>query len=69
MKVYFCIGVINGSVDFYVELFDKQDMRNFLLIVVGLVFCHNIIAQPEKWGYWTKWGDQGNGTYLNPIIV
>ena len=68
MKVYFCIGVINGSVDFYVELFDKQNMRNFLLIVVGLIFCHNIIAQPEKWGYWTKWGDQGNGTYLNPII-
>lgn len=43
-------------------------MRYFLLIVVGLIFCHNIIAQPEKWGYWTKWGDQGNGTYLNPII-
>lgn len=43
-------------------------MRYFLLIVVGLIFCHNIIVQPEKWGYWTKWGDQGNGTYLNPII-
>ena len=23
---------------------------------------------PAKWGDWPKWGDQGDGTYRNPVI-
>ncbi len=26
------------------------------------------MAQPHTWGRWDKWGDQADGTYLNPVI-
>ena len=39
-----------------------------LLIVICLFLCEKIISQNITWGNWTKWGDQGNETYLNPII-
>jgi beta-xylosidase len=25
-------------------------------------------AQTQKWGDWQTWGDQGNGTYVNPVL-
>jgi len=25
-------------------------------------------AQAQKWGDWQTWGDQGNGTYVNPVL-
>ncbi len=25
-------------------------------------------GQPTSWGNWTAWGDQGNGTYNNPVL-
>jgi hypothetical protein len=24
--------------------------------------------QPRQWGDWPKWGDQGDGTYNNPVL-
>ena len=24
--------------------------------------------QPRPWGDWPQWGDQGDGTYNNPVI-
>lgn len=38
-----------------------------------LIFCcltdiEAFALQPETWGNWRSWGDQHNGTYLNPII-
>lgn len=35
-------------------------------LLCGAVFAYN--PPPVKWGMWKKWGDQGDGTYLNPII-
>src|SRR4051812_42752386 len=38
---------------------------HFLLI--GTAFAQSD-PLPRKWGDWQAWGDQGNGTYLNPIL-
>ncbi len=29
---------------------------------------HKRIQQPVKWGNWQTWGDQGNDTYVNPVL-
>ena len=34
-----------------------------MLVVLATQLC----AQP-KWGDWQQWGDQGNGTYRNPVL-
>ncbi|WP_219125177.1 glycoside hydrolase 43 family protein [Mucilaginibacter sp. 21P] len=35
-------------------------------------FLNNCFGQPtttsQVWGNWTEWGDQGNGTYRNPVL-
>lgn len=38
------------------------------LIYQNVASASALFSDPEKWGKWTKWGDQGNGTYLNPIL-
>jgi beta-xylosidase len=42
-----------------------------LWIILGLS-AQYVLAQEGnqnvKWGNWQKWGDQGNGTYRNPIL-
>lgn len=46
-------------------------LRNFfklLLVVVGLNSYAFAQEQNQKWGDWQTWGDQGNNTYLNPIL-
>jgi beta-xylosidase len=38
---------------------------------LGLVFfglAQTVQAQAQKWGDWQTWGDQGNGTYVNPVL-
>ena len=46
--------------------------QSFLLLTVlavcaGLTLTSN--AQDKReWGKWDRWGDLGNGTYLNPVI-
>jgi beta-xylosidase len=41
----------------------------YLLPVILLALpARSIAAQPEKWGQGSKWGDQGDGTYVNPVI-
>lgn len=45
-------------------------MRKFWLSALccaSLLLGQGATAQ-VKWGDWTRWGDQGNGLYLNPII-
>lgn len=40
-----------------------------LLLTVGIYpFITSAYSPDRKWGRWDKWGDQGDGTYLNPII-
>lgn len=43
-------------------------MKQLLYIICFLSFCHSVSAQQVEWGNWIKWGDQGDGTYMNPII-
>ena len=38
------------------------------LILTGFVPALLAAEQPSQWGHWTNWGDQGDGTYLNPVI-
>jgi beta-xylosidase len=39
------------------------------IVIVWLIFRPNIfLGQSHEWGAWKKWGDQNNGTYLNPIL-
>ena len=40
-------------------------MKNFLLIL--LYFINNVLVLSAQ-GTPGKWGDQGNGTYINPIL-
>ena len=49
-------------------------MRYLLACIVLALFVKAAIAQTEgngnahKWGDWQIWGDQGNGTYVNPVL-
>ncbi|MCF7976276.1 MAG: glycoside hydrolase 43 family protein [Phycisphaerae bacterium] len=40
----------------------------FLLCVGGLLSSARAGDAPETWGLWTQWGDQGDGTYRNPVL-
>jgi beta-xylosidase len=45
----------------------------FIAAIIALLFTlTNVIAQninnAPKWGDWQTWGDQHNGTYVNPIL-
>lgn len=42
----------------------------YILAIVCSAFSSvlSFAQQPREWGDWQKWGDQGNGTYINPII-
>jgi beta-xylosidase len=41
-----------------------------VMIVTLLFFMSSSRAadQPRQWGYWARWGDQGDGTYRNPVL-
>ena len=51
-----------------------QDLINkcIKIIIVSLTIVQGIKAQSNdtihKWGDWQLWGDQKNGTYINPIL-
>ncbi len=38
------------------------------IIAAGLLVGSLAQAQPPTWGHWAAWGDQGNGTYKNPVL-
>ena len=38
----------------------------FLLAGVGALSAAGVAPRP--WGDWPQWGDQGDGTYLNPVV-
>ncbi len=46
--------------------------RIFALLIFSFFTAQIAFGQAEvstrKWGDWQKWGDQGDGTYLNPIL-
>lgn len=39
-----------------------------LLLMLSFTAAYARTPLPGQWGDWDKWGDQGDGTYLNPII-
>jgi len=44
-------------------------MKNLYVLIYSLFFCFLSHAQQgREWGDWRVWGDQGDGTYINPII-
>lgn len=43
-------------------------MKYLLSIICFIFFSIGVFAQQVEWGNWKTWGDQGNGTYVNPII-
>lgn len=39
------------------------------ILIGALLFCGTTcLAQQVNWGEWNSWGEQSDGTYLNPII-
>ena len=40
-------------------------LQSFLIILLFPLFSH---AQSQSGTYDTRWGDQGNGTYANPVL-
>lgn len=45
-------------------------MRQLILFALFslMIVSSNCAAENRVWGFWNKWGDQGDGYYLNPII-
>jgi beta-xylosidase len=41
-------------------------------LILIIFFCFGVmsatLAQTFTWGNWQTWGDQGNGTYVNPVL-
>lgn len=44
-------------------------MKHLLSVLFCTCFSIYLTAQQSvEWGNWKNWGDQGDGTYINPII-
>ena len=44
-------------------------MKHFFSILCTFCCCANLLGQEVlPWGQWTTWGEQPNGSYLNPVI-
>ena len=39
-----------------------------LLLAAGVAFLSPAKADSSAWGDWSKWGDQKDGTYRNPVL-
>ena len=40
-----------------------------IVVLIFTLSTVNVFAQNDyKWGEWTTWGDQGDGTYCNPVL-
>lgn len=46
-----------------------MNVRHWLPAVFLAALCATQAAdQSPKWGDWPKWGDQGDGSYRNPVV-
>ena len=44
-------------------------MKHLLALIFCVYFSGCLMGQQQaEWGNWKNWGDQEDGTYLNPII-
>ena len=49
----------------------KMNMKvpTCIVVLIFTLSTVNVFAQNDyKWGEWTTWGDQGDGTYCNPVL-
>jgi beta-xylosidase len=49
----------------------RVSIMKVAILTIGLLLIRFADGQSSpfmEWGYWTNWGDQGNGTYRNPVI-
>jgi len=37
-------------------------------LLLGVITMADASDAPDSWGEWPQWGDQGNGTYRNPVL-
>jgi beta-xylosidase len=71
-EVHSC--TFSNSIQQYLQclLFCKIFKRAIFFLVTSFILNINVFAQPDssvrKWGDWQTWGDQNNGTYINPIL-
>lgn len=49
----------------YKNVFSKRIKRSLSVILFAVTFLQSALAQHHQIG---SWGDQGNGTYINPIL-
>jgi len=42
--------------------------KNIVILFLLNWFWFNSSAQSWEWGQWRMWGDQGDGTYVNPVL-
>ena len=53
------------------RFFPPKSVKQYsVLALAALGLCAGLANAQEKreWGKWDRWGDLGNGTYLNPVI-
>src|SRR5690242_9363368 len=46
----------------------RDDAFNLPPVGPGAMRRHSSEADPRPWGDWATWGDQGDGTYRNPVL-
>lgn len=49
----------------------RPSCRAVAIPIVAMAACLGALradARPPAWGRWQSWGDQGDGTYLNPVL-
>lgn len=51
----------------------KKPNRKPFLLLIALALCAGLTLnsnaqEKREWGKWDRWGDLGDGTYLNPVI-
>lgn len=40
----------------------------FCVLLLGVVTTRSVATPGKTWGNWSRWGDQGDGTYRNPVL-
>ena len=43
-------------------------MKRLTIFFAVLCVCSMAISQQPSWGHWTRWGQQPDGIYVNPVI-
>ena len=65
------VGLMGIGLKIILNLHMKKSI-GFQLVLGGLSVLSagevSAISPHSGWGMWEKWGDQGDGTFINPVI-